>query len=79
MPFVNDMNSDDMVEELNRLGDLLPIYLCERTGLSMSQIVTVLDAIDAFWTAQTHVMSKMLILGVEVDDDQDDLSPEDGG
>ena len=67
----NGMNNDDMVEELNRLGDLLPIYLCERTGLSMAKVVTVLDAIDAFWTAQPHVMGRMLILGVEVDDELD--------
>ena len=69
----------DIADELNRLGDLLPVYLCERTGLSMDQIVKVLDATDAFWQAQPHVMGRMLILGVELDDALDDLSPEDGG
>ena len=64
--------NDDMAAELTRLGDLLPVYLCERTGLSMDQIVKVLDATDAFWEAQPHVMGRLLILGVEVDDDEDD-------
>jgi hypothetical protein len=63
------MRSVSEVErEIERLADLLPAYLCERTGLSMEQVVQVLDAQEAFWDSQPHVVGHMIVLGFEVDD-----------
>ncbi len=48
-------------QELERLGDLLVPYLCERTGLSAQQVIAVLDANDAFWGSQPSVIAQMVI------------------
>lgn len=80
MTRVSDNEATDATEkEINRLADLLPVYLCERTGLSLETVMQVLDSQEAFWESQPQVVGRMIILGVEVDDAQDDLSPEDDG
>lgn len=59
----------EVEREIERLGDLLPVYLCERTGLSMDQVIALLNAIEAFWDGQPHVMGRMVIFGFDVETD----------
>ena len=65
----------DPEQEIMRLVELLPIYLCERTGLSREQVENVLNAQEAFWETQPSVVAHMTILGFDIVDDEDD----DGG
>ncbi len=58
----------EVEKEIERLCDLLPAYLCERTGLSMAQVTLLLDAQEAFWDGQPTVVTRMIVLGFEVDD-----------
>ena len=72
------MNSvSDPEQEIMRLVELLPIYLCERTGLSREQVENVLNAQEAFWETQPSVVAHMTILGFDivVDDEDDDGGP----
>ena len=59
----------DPEQEIARLVELLPIYLCERTGLSREQIVMVLDAQEVFWDSQPSVVGHLTIFGFEVEED----------
>ena len=59
---------NDPLSEIERLGDVIVPYLCERTGLQKEQIERVLDAIDDFWEGQPHVVAHMFIFGAPVDD-----------
>ena len=61
----------DMDKEIERLTDLLVPYLCERTGLSHDQVVTVLQANDAFWENQSSVIASMVIF--EMPDDEEEV------
>ena len=67
----------DPEQEIMRLVELLPIYLCERTGLSREQVENVLNAQEAFWDTQPSVVAHMTILGFDivVDDEDDDGGP----
>lgn len=66
---------NDARQELDRLADLLPVYLCEHTGLSMPQVLALLDAQEEFWDNQPQVVGRMIILGVEVDTADDEEDP----
>ena len=58
---------NDLEQEIERLAALLPAYLCERTGLSMAQVITLLDAQEVFWDGQPHVIGRMVIFGFEIE------------
>ena len=63
------MNSvNDPLAEIERLGNVIVPYLCERTGLQKTDIERVMDAIDEFWEGQPHVVAQMFIFGAPVDD-----------
>ena len=59
---------NDVEREIERLCDLLPVYLCERTGLSMAQVVALLNAQETFWDGQKHVMGRMIVFGFDIGD-----------
>ena len=65
---------NDPLAEIERLGEVMVPYLCERTGLQKAQVELVLDAIDTFWEGQPHVVAQMFIFGHEVVEDE----PSDG-
>ena len=58
-------------QELERISALIVPYLCERTGLTHEQVVQVLDAQQAFWDAQPHVIGQMTIFGFDVTDEEE--------
>ena len=66
MSFVSDPE-----QEIARLVELLPIYLCERTGLTREQVVMCLDAQEAFWDSQPSVVAQMTIFGFDIVDEDD--------
>lgn len=53
------------MNEMDRIGDLIVPYLCERTGLSREQIERVLDAQTDFWDVQLRKWGFV----IEEDDD----------
>lgn len=57
---------NDPEQEIERLGEVLVPYLCERTGLQLDEIERVLDAIETFWDAQPGVVGIMFINGVPI-------------
>ena len=59
----------DMEREIERLSELLVPYLCERTGLSGEQVMSVLHANDQFWESQPSVIAQMVIF--EMPDDEE--------
>ena len=61
--------NEEVEREIERLTTLLVPYLCERTGLSRIQIEQLMEAQEAFWDAQPHVMGHMVILGFDVEDE----------
>ena len=63
--------SDRLDAEVERLCALLPAYLCERTGLSMAQVVNLLDHQQTFWEGQPHVMGQMMIFGFPFEDGEE--------
>ena len=63
----------DMDREIERLTDLLVPYLCERTGLSHDQVVSVLQANDAFWENQSSVIASMVIFEMPDEDDEQNV------
>lgn len=66
------MNSvNDPLAEIERLGDVIVPYLCERTGLQKDQIELVMEAIDQFWEGQPHVVAQMYIFGAPVEEDDE--------
>ena len=60
-------HEDEVEKEVERLSAVLVPYLCERTGLSRIQVTTLLNAQEAFWESQPHVIGRMFILGIPVD------------
>ena len=62
----------DLEREVERLGDLLLPYICERTGLSSKDVESVLNAQEDFWDNQPHVIGRLFILGLPVDEDDAD-------
>lgn len=67
MSYVSDESEEQVVREIERLSTYLPAYLCERTGLTMEQIVSVLNVIEQFWNEQPHVVGRMMIFGFDID------------
>ena len=63
----------DMDKEIERLSELLVPYLCERTGLSHDQVVSVLQANDTFWEHQPSVIASMVIFEMPDEDDEQDV------
>ena len=59
---------NDPEQEIERLGNVIVPYLCERTGLQKDQIERVMEAIEEFWEGQPHVVAQMFIFGAPVDD-----------
>ena len=62
---------NDPLKEIERLGDVIVHYLCERTGLQKDQIELVMEAIDQFWEGQPHVVAQMYIFGAPVEEDDE--------
>jgi hypothetical protein len=61
----------DLEREVERLGDLLLPYICERTGLASKDVELVLNAQEDFWDDQPHVIGRLFILGLPVGDEDD--------
>ena len=64
--------NDAVQAEVDRLAALLVPYLCERTGLSHDAILQVMEAQEEFWDAQPHVMGRMVVLGFDLEDVDDE-------
>ena len=69
---MNDTDGEEqLAQEIERLSAVLIPYLCERTGLSHTQVQSVMDAQEMFWDTQQHVIGRMFIFGFPVDEGQD--------
>ena len=66
---IDETDNTPVEQEIERIFDLLIPYLCEHTGLAKRQIVSVMNAQETFWNNQSHVIGRMFILGIELDED----------